>query len=77
MKLRRLREGDVIDDGITLVRSGKLEPAVLRLDAIRYHDVYDSYGISVFAPHSAAPEELAQQVPLVKFALETAPPHSG
>ncbi len=39
MKLRRLREGDLLDDGgITLVRGGELEPDVLRADAMRYHD---------------------------------------
>ena len=68
MKLRRLREGDVLDDGgIILVRGGELEPGVLRSDAIRYHGVYGSYGISVFAAQGATLEELAQQVPLVRF----------
>jgi hypothetical protein len=71
MKLRRLREGDVLDDGITLVRGGELEPDVLRVDAIRYHDVYGSYGISVFAASGATVDELAQQVPLVRFAALT------
>lgn len=71
MKLRRLREGDVLDDGITLVRGGELEPDVLRADAMRYHAVYGSYGISVFAARGATVEELAQQVPLVRFATLT------
>jgi hypothetical protein len=72
MKLRRLREGDVLDDGgITLVRGGELEPDVLRADATRYHSVYGSYGISVFAARGATLDELAQQVPLVRFAKLT------
>jgi hypothetical protein len=71
MKLRRLREGDVLDDGITLVRGGELEPGVLRADARRYHAIYGSYGISMFAAHDATVEELAQQVPLIRFATLT------
>lgn len=72
MKLRRLREGDVLDDGgITLVRGGELEPDVLRADAMRYHSVYGSYGISVFAARGATLDEMAQQVPLVRFAKLT------
>jgi hypothetical protein len=72
MKVRRLREGDVLDDGgITLVRGGELEPDVLRADAIRFHSVYGSYGISVFAARGATLDEMAQQVPLVRFARLT------
>jgi hypothetical protein len=71
MKLRRLREGDVLDDGTTLVRGGELAPGVLRADARRYHTVYGSYGISVFAARDATVDELAQQVPLVRFATLT------
>ncbi len=68
MKLRRLRDGDVLDDGeILLVRGGELDPDVLRADARRYHSVYGSYGISVFAVRGATLEEMAQQVPLVRF----------
>ena len=65
---RRLREGDVLDDGgITLVRGGELDPDVLRADAIRYRGVYGSYGISVFATRGATLDEMAQQAPLVRF----------
>jgi hypothetical protein len=71
MKLRRLREGDVLDDGCTLVRGGELEPDVLRADAMRYRSVYGVYGISVFAARGATVEELAQQVPLIRFATLT------
>lgn len=68
MKLRRLREGDVLDDGgVVLVRGGALDPAVLRADALRYHGVYGSYGISLFAVRGLTFEEMAQQVPLVRF----------
>lgn len=72
MKLRRLREGDVLDDeGITLVRGGGLDPKLLRADALRYDSVYGSYGISVFALRGTTLEEVAQQVPLIRFALLT------
>lgn len=68
MKLRRLREGDVLDDGgVVLVRGGALDPEVLRADALRYHGAYGSYGISVFAVRGLTLEEMAQQVPLVRF----------
>lgn len=72
MKLRRLREGDVLDDGeITLVRGGELDKDVLRADAIRYHCIYGNYGISVFATRTSTLGEIAQQVPLVRFARLT------
>jgi hypothetical protein len=68
MKLRRLREGDVLDDGdIVLVRGGELDPEVLRADALRYHGVYRSYGVSVFAVRGVSLDEMAKQVPLVRF----------
>jgi hypothetical protein len=68
VKLRRLREGDALDDGdVVLVRGGELDVDVLRSDALRYHSVYGSYGISVFAVRGIALDELAQQVPLVRF----------
>ncbi|MDR2984428.1 MAG: hypothetical protein LBV34_06275 [Nocardiopsaceae bacterium] len=72
MKLRRLRESDVLDDGgIILVRGGELEVGVLRADARRYHTIYGSHGISVFAARGATVEELAQQVPLVRIGTLT------
>jgi hypothetical protein len=72
VKLRRLREGDVLDDDeIVLVRGGELDPEVLREDALRYDAVYGKYGVSVFAVRSLTLEELAQQVPLVRFARLT------
>ena len=68
MKLRRLREGEALDDGgVVLVRGGALDLEVLRADALRYHGIYGSYGISVFAIRGLTLEEMAQQVPLVRF----------
>jgi hypothetical protein len=61
MKLRRLRDGDV------LVRGGELDPDILCADAVRYHSIYGVYGISVFAVRDATVDELAQQAPLVRF----------
>jgi hypothetical protein len=50
-----------------LVRGGELDPDFLRADAQRYHDVYGTYGISVFAVRSLSLDEMSQQVPLVRF----------
>jgi hypothetical protein len=50
-----------------LVRGGELDPEVLRSDAERYHSIYGSYGISVFAVRDVTLDELAQQVPLIRF----------
>lgn len=44
-----------------------LDAAALRADAQRYHDIYGEYGISVFAARGATVDELAQEVPLVRF----------
>jgi hypothetical protein len=68
MKLRRLRDGDVLENGdIVLVRGGDLDADILRADAARYYSIYGVYGISVFAVRSVTVDELAQQVPLVRF----------
>jgi hypothetical protein len=68
VKLRRLREGDVLEDGdIVLVRGGELDSNLLREDAVRYHSIYGAYGISVFAVRRVTLEEMAQQVPLIRF----------
>ena len=68
MKLRRLRDGDVLeDDDAVLVRGGDLDPDILRADAKRYHSIYGVYGISVFAVRDVTVDELAQQAPLVRF----------
>jgi hypothetical protein len=44
-----------------------LDPDVLCADATRYHSIYGVYGISVFAVRGATVDELAQQVPPVRF----------
>lgn len=68
MKLRRLRDGDILEDGdVVLVRGGDLDPGILSEDAVRYHSIYGVYGISVFAVRDATIDELAQQAPLVRF----------
>jgi len=67
-KRRHLRDGDRLDDDETVViRGGRLDADLLRADADRYHDVYGQYGISVFAARDATVDELAQEVPLVRF----------
>lgn len=67
-KKRHVREGDRLDDDATVViRGGALDAAALRADARRYHGIYGEYGISVFAVRDATVDELAQQVPLVRF----------
>lgn len=38
---------------------------------MRNHDIYGTYGISVFAVRGATLDELAQQPPLVRFAQLT------
>ena len=46
---------------------GDLDPDILRADAARYYSIYGVYGISVFAVRDVTLDELAQQVPLVRF----------
>jgi hypothetical protein len=68
MKLRRLRDGNVLENGdIVLVRGGDLDLDILCVDAARYYSIYGVYGISVFAIRDVTVDELAQQVPLVRF----------
>ena len=71
-KQRHLRSGDRLEDDATIViRGGRLDSDGLRADALRYHGVYGGYRISVFAARDAAVDELAQQVPLVRFEVLT------
>ncbi|SRR6266511_3196470 len=71
-KQRYLRPGDRLEDDATIViRGGRLDHDELRVDALRYHAVYGGYGISVFAARDAAIDELAQQVPLIRFEVLT------
>lgn len=37
------------------------------MDARRYHSIYGTYGISVFAVRDVTLDELAQQAPLIRF----------
>jgi hypothetical protein len=68
VKLRRLREGDVLDDvDVVFVRGGELDQAVLEANALQYHRVYGGSGISVFAGRGVPLDEMAQRVPLVRF----------
>src|SRR5450759_1858380 len=67
MKLRLLRDGDVLEEDTLLARGCELDPDVLRADARRYHGVYGTYGISLFAVRGLSLDEMAQQVPLVRF----------
>lgn len=71
-KRRYLREGDDLrDDDTVVVRGGLIEADVLRDDAERHHAIYGTYGISVFAARDVTIEELAQDPPLVRFAVLT------
>lgn len=71
-KERHVRPDDRLDDDETIViRGGDLDPDVVRADALRYHSIYGQYGISVFAVRDATVDELAQQVPLVRFEILT------
>jgi hypothetical protein len=68
MKRRFLRSGDELrDDESIVVRGGELEAKAIRADAARYFEVYETYGISVFALRDITLDELAQQSPLVRF----------
>jgi hypothetical protein len=71
-KRRHLRLGDSLDDdNVVVVPGGELEVEILRSDAIRYHDVYGAFGISVFAARGITVDELAQQSPLVRLEVLT------
>lgn len=68
-KLRYIRVEDHLDDDDQLVvRGGRLDPAMIRADALRTYRVYGVYGVSVFAVRDITLDELAQQPPLVRFA---------
>jgi hypothetical protein len=71
-KRRYRRDGDELThDDLIVLRGGPLDENVLRADAKRNHAIYGVYGISVFALRDATLDELAQQVPLVRFASLT------
>lgn len=48
MKQRKRRGEQRLDHGTVLVRANRLDPAGLRIDALRNCEVYGFYGISVF-----------------------------
>ncbi len=71
-KHRYHRVGDSLDDAdIVVVRGGELDEDVLRDDARRYHVIYGTFGISVFAARDITVDELAQEPPLVRFPVLT------
>jgi hypothetical protein len=68
MKLRRLRDGDVLENGdIVLVRGGDLDPDILSADAARYYSIMVSSGFRSSLSAMSPVDELAQQIPLVRF----------
>ena len=68
VKLRFLREGDQLEDAdVVVVRGGELDDTILRADALRYHRIYGTYGVSVFAVRGLTLDEMAQRAPLVRF----------
>lgn len=72
MKQRFVRVGDELSDDVTVVvRGGTLDAAVVRRDAERNNAIYGTFGVSVFAARDVSVDELAQQVPLVRFAQLT------
>ena len=71
-KRRHIRDGvSLDDDDVVVVRGGQLDAEILRADAERYHAIYGTYGISVFAAREVTIDELAQQTPLVRFEILT------
>jgi hypothetical protein len=71
-KQRFVRDGDHLDDDETVViRGGRLDLDILLADALNYHAIYGDYGVSVFAARDRSVDELAQQVPLVRFEVLT------
>lgn len=68
VKQRFIRVGDELtEDTAVVVRGGDLDPEILRQDALRNHQIYGTYGISVFAARDLTLDELAQRAPLVRF----------
>src|SRR5260221_5799556 len=68
MKQGPLRAGaGLAEDEVVVVRGGELDVEVLRAAAVRYHDIYGTYGISVFAARDITVDELAQQPLLIRF----------
>lgn len=71
-KARFIRPNDTLDDADTVVvRGGELVVEILRADAARYEAIYGVPGISVFAARGVTVDELAQEAPLIRFAVLT------
>ena len=67
-----MREGEqLVDDETLVVRGGALDSDTLRTDAMRHHQIYGTYGLSVFAVRNVSFDELAQQAPFVRFPVVT------
>ena len=63
MKQRFVRPGDDLgDDEEIVLRGGRLAESILRADAQRMHDVYGTFGISVFALPGATIDELGNVI---------------
>jgi hypothetical protein len=72
VKQRHIRPGDELrSDEVIVIRGGEFDRAVLRSDAVRYHSIYGTYGISVVAARDVTVDELAQQPPLIRFDVLT------
>lgn len=71
-KARFIRPNDTLDDADTVVvRGGELDVEILSADAARYQAIYGLPGISVFAARGVTVDELAQEAPLIRFAVLT------
>ena len=68
MKRRYIRpDGELRDDTGVVVRGGVLDVETMREDAVAAFEVYGVYALSVSALLGTTLDELAQQVPLVRF----------
>jgi hypothetical protein len=71
-KQRHVRQDAELKDETTVVlRGGPLDSTFLRADAERNNEIYGSFGLSVFAAVKVTIDELAQQVPLIRFSQLT------
>jgi hypothetical protein len=70
-KQRHLRAAEHLADDTVVARGGEFHPGLLRSDAERYCSIYGSFGFSVLAVRGIGLDELAQQVPLVRFEVLT------
>ncbi len=72
MKQRFVRPDDELtDDTVIVVRGGALVREALEQDASRAFKAYGVYAISVLAADGVTVDQLAQEMPLVRFELVT------